>query len=146
MWIILILAIIVLFVWWRHHNSDPIRSIHNKAMRIFAHYAGLEMAAAKRDGREYDVSVPCQQMALDMCGADKKENVKVMISELQDELGAYFLEILSSGYVTTTPDLINRASVDKMCPQLVIANIIDNTYGRETASIYVLGLFTGKYK
>ena len=92
------------------------------------------------------MSVPCQQMALDMCGADKKENVKVMISELQDELGAYFLEILSSGYVTTTPDLINRASVDKMCPQLVIANIIDNTYGRETAAIYVLELFTGKYK
>jgi hypothetical protein len=87
-----------------------------------------------------------------MVGHGREANADAMIQELVKECGDYFAELLEkyAGRVAPELDLETvRMIADKIRqldfgPQLVIGNIVENTFGGEEAARYVIALVTKK--
>ena len=75
-----------------------------------------------------------------------------MISELVVECGAYFADLIEKYGTQAAPKLDTKTIhliSDKIRelefgPQLVIGNIVENTFGGHEAARYVIALVTGK--
>jgi len=126
--------------------------IHKKAMLAYAAVAGRQQAHAQIEGRPFDHVAACYELALLMCGQDKSENVRAMIAALVAERGAY-LAILLREYAPQLLPEWTPGLLDKVCaqvsekgvgPQLVVCNVIENTYGRLEAARYAIALIQGK--
>ncbi|OGW14095.1 MAG: hypothetical protein A3G93_16610 [Nitrospinae bacterium RIFCSPLOWO2_12_FULL_45_22] len=146
-------VLVALFGTWlayRFHtwNGLPWRKVHFRAMLLYSVSAGKETQAAQDQKRPFSVPNACKEMAMLMCGSHKGIFVDAMMSELLTEKGAYFRDLLRSHGPALRPNLSARTLSDisstaeamDFCPQLVIGNIIENTYGPEEAARYVLAV------
>lgn len=128
--------------------------IHKKAMLVYAAIAGGEQGLAEQQGREFDHTAACRELGLQMCGRDRFVNVCAMVDELKAEGGGYLAELLrefgSQLIDGARPEEIGRlaehVSRIGLVPQLVICNVIENTYGRLEAARYVVALVQGQAK
>lgn len=126
--------------------------VHKKAMMAYAAIAGREQGRAQVEGRAFDHVAACRELALLMCGQDKAENVHAMICTLVAERGGYLATLLREHaqalHPGWTPGLLDRIcakiSEKGFGPQLVICNVIENTYGRLEAARYAIALVQGK--
>ena len=83
-----------------------------------------------------------------MCGIEKELFVRAMIEELVKEKGDYFAQLVESYRARALPkttdeqifNIIETVRKIDFCPQLVIGNIIENTYGAEEATRYVVAV------
>jgi hypothetical protein len=138
---------------YHHWNSTPWRRLHGRGMLLYARYAGIEKAISEKEQRSFSIEIACEAMALDMCGG-KGPQVSAMITALEKEKGLYFMHLINDYRQRIDCDIsdlnlaeILKSIIDvKMCPQLVIANIIENTYGAAEAAKYVIALSRGDAK
>lgn len=136
---------------WPFGKQPLWQPVHKKAMRAFAAAAAKEHAQAQMEHREYDISNACRDLGLMMCGEDRAANVHAMISQLKEEGGLYLAGLIQEHGKDVLPgagqDLIDRYTDhlknSGMAPQLVICNVIENTYGREEATRYAMAVVLG---
>lgn len=148
--IVLILFSAITFFYmvykYRKWNGSDWRKIHFRGMLLFSQLAEMEMATAKDERRDYDLKEVCRQLGIGICGKDKEINVNAMIEELYEENGGYCVRLIE----TFCPDhlilsdTLKLASKIDFSPQLVMCNIIENTYGEEEAIKYIEALICGK--
>lgn len=78
----------------------------------------------------------------------------VMVNALEQEKGLYLIKLLQENIKYVLPNidkimlnnLFDIAHKLDLCPQLVIANVIENTYGPVEATKYALDILTGSAK
>jgi hypothetical protein len=103
---------------------------------------------SKQESREYDQTRACRALALTLVGKGKEANVEAMITTLQREQGTYLATIFEKHarelLPKIDPEQISRFSdvlrkID-LRPQLVVANVVENTFGSLEAARYALAL------
>jgi hypothetical protein len=139
-------------IFWKKPLWQP---IHKKAMLVYFRIAGFEQGRAQLENREFDHTAACRELALQMCGRDKFANVEALIFKLQAERGGYIAELLrefglqlldgaSPEEIEKLAEHVSRKGRKELLPQLVICNVIENTYGRLEAARYAVALVQGK--
>lgn len=133
-------------------NGSPWRRVHGRGMLVYATCAGSERATSLEENRDFSSELACYQMAIQICGANKEMEVSMMIGELSGEKGSYFANLiarfgkdvdarLTDDAIEALTDITRKID---LCPQLIIANIIENTYGQLEATRYSIAVLTGK--
>ncbi len=146
--VITILAFAFLAVQYKNWNTKGWRQVHGRAMQLYASIAGKETFNAKRANREFSYVQACRELGLGLTGKGREGNVEAMILALQREQGSY----LASLFEKHAPELLPKADVEQVSkfsnvlrrvelgPQLVVANVVENTYGSLEAARYALAL------
>jgi len=123
-------------------------------MWLYQSIAAEETVNAKRSNREFSHAQACRELGFVLTGSGRETNVEAMVSALQHEQGSYlaalFVEHAQELLPKANPEQIEEFS-DVLCafklgPQLVVANIVENTYGRLEAARYALALLTAFLK
>jgi hypothetical protein len=152
-WIAIIITIpsfAFLVVQYKNWNTKGWRQVHGRAMLLYAAIAAKETVDAERGNRKFDRIRACRELGLVLTGKGREENVEAMISALQREQGSYLAalferharEVLPKAdveQVSSFSDVLRRVELG---PQLVIANVVENTYGSLEAARYSLALLT----
>jgi hypothetical protein len=138
---------------WRKWTKRGWPQIHHRAMLAYAQIAGQEAVRAEQENQKFSKTGACRSLALAMVhGKWQQASIDVMISALEVEGGAYFADVIEKYGVEANPRLdaeAIHAIGDKvrrleLGPQLVIGNIVHNTFGGKEAARYVIALATGK--
>jgi hypothetical protein len=148
--VIAVLAFVFLIVQYKNWNTKGWRQVHGRAMQLYAPIAAEETFNAQRERREFDHVRACRALGLALTGKGREANVEAMISVLQREQGSYLAIIFESharellpkvdaGQVSRFSDALRRL---ELRPQLVVANIVENTFGSLEAARYALALLT----
>jgi hypothetical protein len=152
--VITILAFAFLVVQYKNWNTKGWRQVHGRAMQLYAPISAKEMFNAKRANREFNHAQACRELGLTLTGKGREANVDAMISALQQEQGGY-LAFLFEGHAR---ELLPKADVEQVSnfsgvlrrvelgPQLVVANVVENTFGSLEAARYALALLTAILK
>ncbi|AVX40790.1 hypothetical protein CTH_10026 (plasmid) [Carboxydocella thermautotrophica] len=119
-------------------------------MLVYAIVAGEEHKRSHIEGSPFNIVNACRHMALVICGYEKEVFVNAMIEELLKENGDYFARLLESNIGKILPKvtdeqksyIIENARKIDFGPELVIGNIIENTYGPAEAARYVVAVLT----
>ncbi len=146
------LALAFMAAQFRKWNRHGWPQVHFRGMLAYSAIAGKESARSTLEGRTFDRLRACEELGRMMCGPSKSANVSAMIQELSEEHGDYLARILETTsaelHPETTTDqrqaLAAKLAAVDMGPVLVIANVIENTYGPREAGKYTLALLEGK--
>jgi hypothetical protein len=148
-----LLVLLFIIYQWRRWNRRGWPQVHHRAMLAYAQIAGFEAGRAQQENREFNKTEACRSLALGMIqGNWRQASVDAMIGGLLMEGGTYFADLLERHGARAVPNLNAEAIhfvADKIRgiefgPQLVIGNIVENTFGGEEAARYVIALATGK--
>jgi hypothetical protein len=136
---------------YRRWNGHGWRQVHFRAMLAYSGIAGLEAAAAREAGRDFDVHGACSTLGLLLCGEDNRAAVENMLSELARQRGSFLAglverhagEVLRGAPIELRHDVVARLRGVTLGPHLVIASVIENTYGELEAARYAVAVATG---
>ena len=146
--ILALMVIIYLIYQYRKWNSSAWRKVHFRGMLLYAGIAGREVATAKVEQRDSIIKESCRSLGIAMCGAGSDIFVNAMVDELSNEEGEYCARLLKEHHNKVLPnvqqisEILRIAKQIRFGPQLVICNIIENTYGGEEAAKYILALIS----
>lgn len=143
---------IYMTVRFRLYTMHPWRRVHSKAMISFARFAATEYDEAKKAGREYDVTVPCQELARVMFSADngnashlltdvgRKDYYRALVKE--------FPQIFLKGIAAEQQDIVfekiqRDIDASKLGPDILVARDIELRYSRKEAAVYLQSLMLG---
>ena len=136
---------------YRKWNGRGWQQVHFRAMLAYSGIAGREQAIAQESGRAFDVGNACTQLGMLLCGEDKTRAVDAMLMDLTKAQGAFLAglverhaaEVLPGAPFELRRDVTSRLRGVRLGPQLVIASVIENTYGGTEAARYAIALATG---
>jgi len=136
---------------YRRWNGRQWRQVHFRAMLAYSGIAVREQANARDSGKLFDLGHACKQLGLLLCGEDKKSVVDAMLMELTSKQGGFLAGLVERHAAEVLPgapfefrrDVITRLRGVRLGPQLVIASVIENTYGEAEAARYAVALVTG---
>jgi hypothetical protein len=138
---------------WRRLNKRGWPQLYYRAMLLYAEISRLEVERAERENRMFDKVDSCRALALAMIrGKWRKVSVEAMISGLVSNRGDYFVDILRQFAAEAAPK-VNSETISLMAerlrsiefgPQLLIGNVIENTFGGREAARYAIALATRK--
>ncbi len=141
----------MLYQIWKY-NGSPWRRIHFRAMLLYAHAAGIESYLAEREKRSFQTGNACQSLAnyyiVDEVDAYSTISILDMFGgkHVADALINHKRELFPQINEELFKDMINHLYSLKLCPQIVIAKIIDQTYGEKETAKYAYALLTGDAK
>ena len=149
--VIILLALAFVATQYRKWNGEPWRQLHFRAMLAYARISGLQQAGAQAQGTPFDVRTACRELGLLLCGPDKSAAVDVMVESLAEEQGAYLADLFERHCSTAVPTLppsersklADRLRGVTLGPQLVVANVLENTHGPLEATKYAVALLNG---
>lgn len=136
--------------YWKW-NASGWRKVHYRAMLAYAGIAARERSAAGQAGKEFDVRYACSQLGLLLCGEENRPAVDTMLADLNRLQGAFLAglverhggAVLAGAPPDLRHDIIARLRRVRMGPQLVIAWVIENTYGGREAARYAVAVAAG---
>jgi hypothetical protein len=146
--VITILAFAFLVVQYKNWNTKGWRQVHGRAMQLYVPIAAKETINAKRANREFSHVQACRELGLALTGKGREVNVEAMISALQHEQGSYLASLFErharellpnadAQQVSNFSDVLHKVELG---PQLVVANVVENTYGGLEGARYALAL------
>jgi len=146
------LALVFMLTQYRKWNGSPWRQVHFRALLAYSRIAGVHQANAQAQGRPFDLQAACSELGLLLCGPEKRANVDAMIDALSKEQGAYLVRLFERHVSVISPTLQQAdrsAMADRLRgvtlgPQLVIANVLENTHGPVEVTRYTLALLSGE--
>jgi hypothetical protein len=130
--------------WW---NGPAWARVHRRAMLIYAELARHEVLCAEQEDRMFDRFAVWRELAVAIShGQARKEAVEAMIHALKTEDGAYFGSLFDNFGAKALPkigarvQLADRVRGLMFGPQLVVCQIVENTFGPEEAVRYILAI------
>jgi hypothetical protein len=147
-----VLALVFMVTQYRKWNGSPWRQLHFRALLAYSRIAGVHQASAQAQSRPFDLDAACRELGLQLCGSDKRASVDAMIDELSKEQGDYLANLFQQHVSVIEPSLqavdrsamADRLRAVTLGPQLVIANVLENTHGPIEATRYTLALLNGE--
>lgn len=135
---------------WRKWNKRGWHQVHFRAMLVYASTTGEEMARAESEGQPFSKVNACRTLARAMVGREREANADAMVDALVREQGSYFADLVEKHGVKASPELDAKALKTitetvrqfEFGPELVIANVVENSFGGEEAARYVMALLT----
>lgn len=136
---------------YRKWNRRGWQQVHFRAMLAYSGMAGREHAIARQSAREFDLHNACTQLGLLLCGDDNRAAVETLLRDLITSQGAFLVglverhaaEVLPGAALELCRDVTARLRGVHLGPQLVIASVIETTYGGAEAARYAVALVTG---
>jgi len=157
-WVLYVPFLIValyMTVRFRLYNSQPWRRVHSRAMITYAELAGQEYDAAKKENREFDITVPCRGLAehlfrnrdADEIGALLGEGRRTYYKDLVDAYPLAFLAGISEDRHDAVLDGVRRdIDASELGPDILIAQAIERSHGRREAANYLQALLLGRVR
>jgi hypothetical protein len=150
-WIAIVLAVftfLLMLTRYNRWNGAGWRKVHGRAMLAYASLAGEEMALSRQEGRQFNPENPCRKLAYRLVGYGKQNEADAMVNALVLEQGQYFSHLISLYGHEVEPRLSEQQLMKlqevtdqfEIGPQLVIGNVIENTFGGEEATKYVMAI------
>ena len=153
-------AVNVLYMVFRFktYSRQPWRRVHYQGMKIYASLAGREYDLAKKENREFDVTVPCRGLAKKLFGQQKA--IGFVAEELLEDTRrkTYFLELAKSHqqiflenvkpkkHAAVLDGIHQDLEASELGPDIVIAKAVEMSYGQKEAARYLLALLLGQVK
>ena len=136
---------------YRKWNSTPWRRLHFRGMLLYSRIVGRHSARGQGQQRDFDIVAACRELALAMTGPGKEVNVDAMIQALMQEKGRYLSQLLrprapeffGGAEVSKVESLLKRVEELEFGPDIVMCNIVENTYGEEEAARYAFAICSG---
>lgn len=156
-WIALAVAVGVgIYAVYRYRvwNASGWRKVHSRAMLAYASIAAHERSAAREAGKDFDLYYACSQLGLLLVGEENRPAVERMQADLTRLQGAFLAGLVERHSQAILPgapldlrrDIVARLRHMPMGPQLVIAWVIEHTYGGREAAAYAVALAAGDAK
>lgn len=143
---------IYMTVRFRLFVMHPWRRVHAKAMMRFGTFAEKEYQTAQKEGREYDIKVPCTDLLGVLFGPDdavaallltdhgRKQYYESLVKDSPD----IFLKSFASSDPETVFTKINQdIGSSQLGPDILIARDIELRYSRNEAATYLQSLMLG---
>jgi len=133
---------------YKQYNTTGWRQVHFRAMIAYARFVGEEEARADKEGRPFSRVNACRELGLAISGTDRAANVEAMVLALEQEKGNYLASLLEANAEKLLPQLSaskvlglsNILRRFELGPQLVVANIVENSFGSLEAARYAVAL------
>lgn len=147
-----LLAGLHMSIRFRSFSSQRWRRVHSKAMLAYGELAMQEYAAARKENREFDISIPCHGLALLMFG---EARARQFAGLLAGERTAYynnlvvsypqvFVEGIKAERHQITLEGVHRdIEASQLGPDIVIAKGIELEYNGFEAARYLRALLVG---
>jgi hypothetical protein len=142
-------------VRFRLYNTEKWRRVHGRAMLAYAKLAGREYDTARREGREFDVRVPCHGLAEQLFGSGQTAEVGALLGDgrkryYRDLVDAYpqiFLKGIGEDRRDAVLDGVRRdIDSSELGPDILIAKLIERKHNRLEAAIYLRALLLGRVR
>jgi len=143
---------IYMTIRFRVFSMHPWRRVHARVMMSFSPLAQQEYELARKEGREYDIRVPCQQLLKAIFGQADSEVAKLLTDDgrklyykgLAEEYPDIFLKSFTSIDPDTVFAKINQdIDSSELGPDILIAKDIELRYSRKEAATYLQSLMLG---
>jgi hypothetical protein len=136
---------------YRQWNGRGWRRVHYRAMLAYEGIAERERAAARQAGRQFELGVVCTELGLLLCGEGNRAVVDAILSDLAARQGTFLAGLVERHMTDVLPrapfelrrDLTASLRALPFGPQLLIAFVIENTYGGAEAARYAVALVSG---
>lgn len=139
----------------RTFNTQRWRRVHGRAMITYSQRALAEYDAAKRENREFDVAVPCRQLATALFGESGAATLTPLLGAgrkayYHELLGAYpqvFLDGVDAARQAIVMDSVrDDIESSRLGPDIVIAKAIERKHNRLEAARYLHALLLGRVR
>ena len=150
-----LLVALYMTVRFRLFNAQPWRRVHSRSMLAYAKLAGQEYDAAKAEGREFDIKVPCRGLAAQLLGTGQLDQIDALLG---DGRKADYLELVQAcpqvflqgvgldRHGVVLAGLRRDIEASELGPDIVIAQAIERKLGRPEAARYLQALLLGKVR
>lgn len=136
---------------FRQWNAGGWRKVHYRAMLAYSTIAAQEQTAARETGKDFDLYYACAQLGLLLVGEENRPAVDGMLADLGRLQGAFLAGLVERHAQAVLPgaprelrdEIIARLRRVRMGPELVIAWVIEGTYGGSEAARYAVAVATG---
>ena len=157
-WVLYVPFLIVavyMTVRFRLFSTQRWRRVHARIIRDYGKFAEQEYDAAKKDGREYDIAVPCRMLADSLFGQQAPELAADLLGkgrtqyyrDLATACPAAFLEGVSQDRHEAVLAGVNEdIDASQLGPDILIARAIEVKYGRPEAVQYLKALLLGRVR
>jgi hypothetical protein len=144
---IIIMGTFIVFQY-KKWNTTGWRQIHFRAMLVYARCAGKESVRAKQAGEPFCRVNACRELGIAICSKNSVANVEAMVLALEEEKGNYLANLLEANAECILPKLsVNEVLklADQLrrlefCPELVVANVVENSFGSQEATRYAMAV------
>jgi len=143
---------IYMTVRFRLFTMHPWRRAHARAMMRFGPFADKEYQAAQKEGRSYDIKVPCRELLGAMYGQDDDDAARLLTDNGRKQyykgLVKDFPDIFLKSFAAAAPDTVFakiNQDIDgsELGPDVLIARDIELRYSRKEAATYLQSLMLG---
>ena len=155
-WLLYIPFLIValyMTVRFRLFNAERWRRVHARAMIDYGKLAGREYDAAKKEGRGFDVLLPCRALAEQMLGRGEAlddllgEGRKTYYRALAADYPQTFVQGVAEERHAAVLDGVRRdIDASELGPDIVIAKAIERAHDRREAANYLHALLLGRVR
>jgi hypothetical protein len=142
-------------VRFRLYNTEAWRRVHARAMLTYARLAEQEYDAARKEGRGFNIKVPCRGLAEDLFGQSLAGEIDALLGDgrkryYADLVEAYplaFLKGIGEDRRDAVLDGVRRdVEASELGPDIVIAKAIERKHNRREAANYLQALLLGRVR
>ena len=142
-------------VRFRLYNTEPWRRVHARAMITYGGLAEQEYEAARKEGREFDIRVPCRGLAEQLFGQSLASEIDSLLGdgrkqyyrELAEAYPLAFLKGVNEDRRDAVLDGVRRdIEASELGPDIVIAKAIERKHNRREAANYLQALLLGRVR
>lgn len=150
-----VMVALYMTVRFQLYNTQPWRRVHSRAMITYSRLAEQEYESAKREGREFDIRVPCRGLAAHLLGPSPAAEVDALLGDgrkryYADLVEAYplvFLKGVSDDRHDAVLDGVRRdIEASDLGPDILIARAIEREHNRREAANYLQALLLGRVR
>lgn len=150
-----LLAGLHMSIRFRSFSTQPWRRVHSRAMLSYGELATREYAAAKKENRDFDVSIPCQALAEQMFGQNRADEFGVLLGEKRkayyNNLAASYPQVFVNGVKPERHGVVLEGvqrdiEASQLGPDIVIAKAIELGIGGLEAARYLHALLLGRVR
>jgi hypothetical protein len=140
---------------FRLYSSERWRRVHARAMITYGELAGREYDAAKKEGRAFDITVPCRGLAEQLLDRSGQQEIDALLGEggktyyraLAEEHPQAFVQGIAEERRAAVLDGVRRdIDASELGPDIVIAKEIESRHGRREAANYLRALLLGRVR
>jgi len=140
---------------YRSFSTQPWRRQHAKAMAVYGKLAEQEYAAAKQEGREFNVRIPCRALAAQVFGPDKAAQWAPLLEAGRKPYYKNLVNSYAQAFVGgVTPErreavlagIRRDIEASDLGPDIVIAKKMEVELGGLEAARYLQALLLGRVR
>jgi hypothetical protein len=142
-------------VRFRLYNTEPWRRVHARAMISYGKLAEQEYETAKKEGRGFDIKVPCRGLYGQLFGQSLPDDIESLLGDgrkryYRELAEAYPLAFLN-GVGEDRRDAVlagvrRDIEASELGPDIVIARAIERKHNRREAANYLQALLLGRVR